>query len=73
MTKRNEQAFAIRPDGTIVRRWYLFESDGHKVVNWAEDEAASLEKAQRAGRFGPDATLENVRIEPAPWVAMVTS
>ena len=61
-----EQAITTRPDGMTVRRWFLFESDGHRLVTWAEDEAAALAKLQRAGHFGPDATLAAVRIEPAP-------
>ena len=61
-----EQAVTSRPDGTIIRRWWLYESDGHRLVTWAEDEDEALVKMQRCGRFGPDASVATVRIEPAP-------
>lgn len=52
--------------GVTLKRWYVLESDGHRLVTWAPDEAAAVAKIQRAGRLGPDATVENTIVLPAP-------
>lgn len=60
------QATTTRGDGTRVYRWYVFESDGHRIVTWAETAEAAIQKIQRLGKLGPDASVETVRVLPAP-------
>jgi hypothetical protein len=59
-----EQATTMH-NGVLLKRWYVFESDGHRKVTWAEDEAAAIKKIQRTGFLGPDADVSNTHVEPA--------
>lgn len=55
-----KQAMTIH-NGVELRRWYLYETDGHRRVVWAEDESAALRKGWR----GTHAMLSD-HVEPAP-------
>lgn len=50
-----------------LTRWYVYETDGHRLVTWAATPEAARQKMIRAGAALSDVLYGTpARVEPAP-------